>query len=329
MERDYGETSVDMERDYGVTPVDSDFLPVDDPDLLAEAILMEAARAEEKASPINVTIPPGKVEYIKDMTAKNAETLERAKKHICNENNCFRNSIIRLTKKFDETVQKFRLLKSQLRTGDMTLSIAAERACLVHAFQSMCLAKMAVDNYDPKPRRFGGDVTKTLDGREVSYTELEKMYSGNGQKVPTMQWCGLDSSDPVFSARLRQQREQKKMLLYRCGSDSSVSTNASEPPKVAKPDQPDFGKGGVARTFPCVDCKKEFSTSGNPYTNGRLTCGCKVSDLLDRITEEGKKAQDVLAKKNAEIARKNVIKARLRRQGCVNIFETLNGRINN
>lgn len=34
------QTSVDMERDYGETPVDSDFLPVDDPDLLAEAILM-------------------------------------------------------------------------------------------------------------------------------------------------------------------------------------------------------------------------------------------------------------------------------------------------
>jgi len=256
MERDYGETSVDMERDYGVTPVDSDFLPVDDPDLLAEAILMEAARAEEKASPINVTIPPGKVEYIKDMTAKNAETLERAKKHICNENNCFRNSIIRLTKKFDETVQKFRLLKSQLRTGDMTLSIAAERACLVHAFQSMCLAKMAVDNYDPKPRRFGGDVTKTLDGREVSYTELEKMYSGNGQKVPTMQWCGCDTNSPFSGGQSRPK----------------PSTDIGQPDTVTMP-QPD---GGLS-TFTCDD-EEELLQSNFLYRWGK-----KVSKLVGSL----------------------------------------------
>jgi len=41
-------------------------------------------------------------------------------------------------------------------------------------------------------------------------------------------------------------------------------------------------KGGVSRTYTCVDCLKTFSATGYPYdTEGRLTCGC--SESSDRL----------------------------------------------
>merc|ERR1712000_623275 len=121
--------------------------------------------------------------------------------HRCNENNCFRSGITRVTEKFEKKMKHFRMLKNQLRAGVMTMSLssASERACLVHAFQSMCLAKMAVDNYDPQSHRLEG---KTLDGRKVRFSELKKMYSGNGQKIPILEWCGCDTNSPFFWRRV-------------------------------------------------------------------------------------------------------------------------------
>merc|ERR1711964_487855 len=64
---------------------------------------------------------------------------------------------------------------------------AVDEGCLIEVFQSMCRAKMAVDNFFPiahdKP-------CKTLDGREVSRADLEKMYADHGKKFPLGRWCG-------------------------------------------------------------------------------------------------------------------------------------------
>jgi len=227
-----------------------------DPDLLAKPILMEAAQTEVEASPVHCTIPPGKIEYIEYMKAKNAETLEHGKKHPCmSQHPIFKASISRLTKKFEQKVQQFRMMKNQLQAG--VEYNAPENKGFIDAFQSMCRAKMAVDNYDPKRIRL--DDGKMLDGREVPFDKLEEMYSGNSQKIPLRRWNGCkfyDDSEP------------------------------DQPDIVDSGDKP-IGEGFVTRTITCPDCKEKWITRGNPYrNNGRLPCGCEGSSRVNPTPEE-------------------------------------------
>jgi len=234
-----------------------------DPDLLAKPILMEAAQTEVEASPVHCTIPPGKIEYIEYMKAKNAETLEHGKKHPCmSQHPIFKASISRLTKKFEQKVQQFRMMKNQLQAG--VEYNAPENKGFIDAFQSMCRAKMAVDNYDPKRIRL--DDGKMLDGREVPFDKLEEMYSGNSQKIPLRRWNGCkfyDDSEP----------DQPDIVK---GRNSGIS-----PDVAASGDKP-IGEGFVTRTITCPDCKEKWITRGNPYrNNGRLPCGCEGSSRVN------------------------------------------------
>jgi len=228
-----------------------------DPDLLAKPILMEAAQTEVEASPVHCTIPPGKIEYIEYMKAKNAETLEHGKKHPCmSQHPIFKASISRLTKKFEQKVQQFRMMKNQLQAG--VEYNAPENKGFIDAFQSMCRAKMAVDNYDPKRIRL--DDGKMLDGREVPFDKLEEMYSANGQKIPLGRWCSPESND---------------------------DSEPDQPDIVASGDKP-IGEGFVTHTFTCDDCKKEFKAKGNPCrNNGRIICwDCIGSSRVNPTPEE-------------------------------------------
>merc|ERR1711964_132017 len=165
-------SSRDPERDDAMTSWDPEADPI-------TQILSFDALAEKEASPIKVTLPPGKVEYIKDMKVKNAETLQhgkwRSRYH----------PITGLTNKFEKKMEQFQEVRSQLEV-DVNYD-AVDEEILIEVFQSMCRAKMAVDNFFPiahdKP-------CKTLDGREVSRADLEKVYADHGKKFPLGRWCG-------------------------------------------------------------------------------------------------------------------------------------------